>query len=76
MSGNVGGHCRDWFGASHPSGGGIDPQGPATTQTFRLLRGGFYVGEAVTCNPGMRAYDAYGPGYRAPHEGFRCVRKQ
>jgi formylglycine-generating enzyme required for sulfatase activity len=76
MSGNVGEHCWDWFGASYPSGGGIDPRGPATTQTFRVLRGGFYLGEPVTCTPGTRAYDANGPGYRAPHEGFRCVRKE
>lgn len=75
MSGNVGEHCWDWFGQSYPSGGGIDPRGPATAQTYRLLRGGFYVGEPITCNLGTRAYDANGPGYRALHAGFRSVRK-
>jgi formylglycine-generating enzyme required for sulfatase activity len=75
MSGNVGEHCWDWFGAAYPSGGGIDPRGPATTQTYRLLRGGFYLGAPVSCNLATRAYDANGPGYRALHEGFRCVQQ-
>ncbi len=74
MSGNVGEHCWDWYWPSYPSGS-TDPRGPATTQTYRLLRGGFYLGEPVACNLATRAYDANGPGYRALHEGFRCVQK-
>jgi formylglycine-generating enzyme required for sulfatase activity len=73
MSGNAGELCWDWFGAAYPSGGTTDPKGPSTTQTFRMLRGGFYVGEAVTCTVGTRSYDANGPGYRGSITGFRCV---
>jgi formylglycine-generating enzyme required for sulfatase activity len=65
--------CWDWFGAAYPSGGTTDPKGPSTTQTYRMLRGGFYVGEAVTCTVGTRSYDGNGPGYRGSITGFRCV---
>jgi formylglycine-generating enzyme required for sulfatase activity len=73
MSGNVGESCWDWFGSAYPSGGTTDPKGPSTTQTFRMLRGGFYIGEAVTCTVGTRSYDANGPSYRGYSVGFRCV---
>jgi formylglycine-generating enzyme required for sulfatase activity len=73
MSGNVGELCWDWFGASYPAGGTTDPKGPATTQTFRLLRGGFFVGDAITCTVATRSYDANGPGHRSNIIGFRCV---
>lgn len=73
MSGNVGELCWDWFGDSYPAGGSTDPQGPATTQTYRLLRGGFYLGAEVTCTVATRSYDANGPGNRTTIIGFRCV---
>jgi hypothetical protein len=38
-----------------------------------LLRGGFYVGEAVTCTVGTRSYDADGTSHRGSIVGFRCV---
>ncbi len=73
MSGNVGEWCWDWHGSAYPSGGTTDPKGPSTTQTFRLLRGGFFVGEAITCNTGTRSYDANGNSHRGDVIGFRCV---
>lgn len=74
MSGNIGEMCWDWHGPDYPVGGTTDPKGPATAQTFRLLRGGFFNGEAVTCDLSTRAYDANGPGYRG-FFGFRSVRR-
>ena len=76
MSGNVGEFCWDWFGSVYPSGGTTDPRGSSTTQTYRLLRGGFFLGEEVTCGVATRSYDANGPGYRGIIGGFRCVQKQ
>jgi sulfatase modifying factor 1 len=73
MSGNVGELCWDWFGDSYPAGGTTDPKGPATAQTFRLLRGGFFIGEAITCTVATRSYNANGPGDRGNFIGFRCV---
>jgi len=73
MSGNVGEWCWDWFGDSYPAGGTTDPKGPATTQTYRLLRGGFCIGAEVTCTVATRSYDANGPGHRSNIIGFRCV---
>lgn len=75
MSGNVGEYCWDWFGDAYPSGGTTDPKGPSTSQTYRVLRGGFFVGEEVTCTVGTRSYDANGPGHRGTAQGFRCVRR-
>jgi formylglycine-generating enzyme required for sulfatase activity len=73
MSGNVGEWCWDWHGPAYPSGGTTDPKGPATTQTFRLLRGGFFIGEEVTCTVATRSYDANGQSHRGYIVGFRCV---
>lgn len=72
MSGNAGEWCWDWYGSTYPSGGTTDPQGPSTTQTFRLLRGGFFIGEEITCTLATRSYDANGPSHRGIL-GFRCV---
>jgi formylglycine-generating enzyme required for sulfatase activity len=73
MSGNAGELCWDWFGAAYPSGGTTDPKGPSTTQTYRMLRGGFYIGEEVTCTVATRSYDGDGPSHRGSIIGFRCV---
>ena len=74
MSGNVGELCWDWYGAAYPSGGTTDPKGPSTTQTFRLSRGGFFIGDAITCDLATRSYDADGTSHRGYIVGFRCVR--
>jgi formylglycine-generating enzyme required for sulfatase activity len=75
MSGNVGEFVWDWFDSTYPSGGTTDPKGPTTSQTYRVLRGGFFLGEEITCNVATRSYDADGPSHRGVAEGFRCVQK-
>jgi formylglycine-generating enzyme required for sulfatase activity len=75
MSGNIGEYCWDWFGSTYPSGGTTDPKGPSTTQTYRLLRGGFFIGADITCDLATRAYDADGTSHRGIINGFRCVRQ-
>jgi formylglycine-generating enzyme len=74
MSGNVGEFCWDWYSATYPSGSS-DPRGPSTTQTYRLLRGGFFIGADVTCDVATRAYDADGTSHRGIINGLRCVRQ-
>jgi len=74
MSGNVGEYCWDWYGTTYPSGS-ADPRGPSTTQTYRLLRGGFFLGADITCDLATRAYDADGTSHRGFINGFRCVRQ-
>jgi sulfatase modifying factor 1 len=69
MSGNVREWCWDWHGDS--PGSGADPQGPSAG-SFRVWKGGGWVGGDFCCAPSFRAhYDANSRGY---DHGFRVCR--
>lgn len=75
MSGNVWELCWDWFDDwnTYPSGGNFDPKGPATSRTYRIVRGGaFHLNENV-CSVRNRNYGLPIESY--PDLGFRCVQK-
>jgi formylglycine-generating enzyme required for sulfatase activity len=71
--------CWDWYGDTYPTGGTIDPKGPAIAQRFRLQRGASFGDRDFNCWVGVRLSDLYMtlPDYReaSPVVGFRCVKK-
>ncbi|MFH0992119.1 MAG: SUMF1/EgtB/PvdO family nonheme iron enzyme [bacterium] len=71
MSGNVWEWCWDWHGSTYPSGGTMDPKGPSTTQSYRLLRGGSFDGSEYVCRVVIRSYNL--PSGCNFFYGFRCV---
>jgi formylglycine-generating enzyme required for sulfatase activity len=73
MSGNVWEWCWDSFSSTYPSGGTIDPKGPAWTQSDRLLRGGSFLVDGDVCRVTFR--NASYPLDREDYVGFRCVHK-
>ena len=75
MSGNVWELCWDWFDAwtAYPSGGNIDPKGPSTSQTYRIVRGGAFHVNQIACGVSILNYGVPIESY--PDLGFRCVQK-
>jgi formylglycine-generating enzyme len=73
MTGNVWEWCWDWYDNSnaYPVGGTTNPQGPAATQTYRVLRGGSYVDPINNCRSVNR--DMLTRSVRYSSNGFRCV---
>jgi formylglycine-generating enzyme required for sulfatase activity len=71
MSGNVWEWCWDWWDSTYPSGI-TDPKGPATTKTYRLVRGGAFYVNAPLCRVDFRSLN-YLPNHRLNALGFRCV---
>jgi formylglycine-generating enzyme required for sulfatase activity len=70
MHGNVWEWVQDWRG-QYPAGPVTDPQGPASGSA-RVIRGGWWSGEAMRCRPAYR--EAGAPDYRNDDLGFRLLR--
>jgi formylglycine-generating enzyme required for sulfatase activity len=70
MHGNVWEWCQDRYG-DYPSGSATDPTG-ATSDLYRVLRGGCWLYFARGCRSAFR--NGYAPGVRYDSLGFRVLR--
>jgi formylglycine-generating enzyme required for sulfatase activity len=70
MAGNISEWCQDGFG-NYPAGSVVDPQG--SNSTLKVLRGGIFVSQGVSCRSASRAIVGRGVQY---FYGFRVVLAQ
>jgi formylglycine-generating enzyme required for sulfatase activity len=74
MTGNVLEWCWDWYGTPYGQPTTTNPTGPTTTTFFqRVLRGGAWNQDAISCTCAARDFGVPGTGYDI--SGFRCVRE-
>ncbi len=71
MHGNVWECCEDWFG-DYPAGLVIDPKGPATGTSPRVVRGGSFDSPVSLARSSMRGVCT--PADRVFSQGFRLAR--
>ncbi len=76
MSGNAYEWTWDWWFSAdvYPYGGTMDPKGPSTTQTYRIMRGGFFGDEESICDVRSRGINLNGQYQRIWLIGLRCIR--
>jgi formylglycine-generating enzyme len=72
MSGNIEEWCWDWYTDVYPSGSSIDPKGPASTQSSRVLRGGPFRYDGIYCRVNFRNHSVPNFNYYGDN-GFRCL---
>ena len=71
MHGNVWEWCWDWD-SKYTASSSTDPRGPSSGSTLRVLRGGSWGNNALSCSSAYRYYSC--PAYRYYGFGFRIVR--
>lgn len=72
MHGNVGEWCHDWFDDDYYANSPMnDPRGPSTTQQWRVVRGGSWYNNPVSCRSSGR-HDGV-PTEASTTNGFRVV---
>jgi sulfatase modifying factor 1 len=75
MSGNVWEWCWDWHD-NYSALAQTDPKGPASAQTYRVLRGGsFSDGYGVDGGSRVGYRNSMEPNFQMERNGFRCVRR-
>ena len=61
MSGNVDEWCQDWYGR-YSSDAQTNPTGP-NSGAYRIIRGGYYYGDACYCRSSYRSSGDFNKGY-------------